>query len=70
MKPKFDPGYVPGEKQQALFPDVSGNSINGLEETSRRRPRPLYWFEPDTIAHGRLQKYFYENAQRLQARRP
>lgn len=69
MKPKFDAGYQPGEAQRALFPAISGNVINGLGETVRRRPTPLYWFEPDTIAHGPLQRYFYETAGRLQAKR-
>jgi epoxyqueuosine reductase len=57
--------YQPGEEQLALFPDISGNSVNGLNEEEHRRPTPLYWFDPDTIPHGKLQKYFYENAGRL-----
>ncbi len=57
--------YQPGKDQLALFPPISGNSINGLGENQRRRPSPLYWFDPDTIAHGKLQKYFYETAGRL-----
>jgi len=57
--------YQPGKDQLALFPEISGNTINGLGENTRRRPSPLYWFDPETIAHGKLQKYFYENAGRL-----
>lgn len=62
-------GYKPGEEQIALFPDISGNAVNGLNEADRRRPTPLYWFDPDTIPHGKLQNYFYENAGRLAANR-
>lgn len=61
--------YRPSEYQRSLFPAISGNTINGLGETERRRPTPLYWFDPDTIPHGRLQGYFYEVAERLRERR-
>lgn len=69
MKKRFQENYQPSPHQQALFPDISGNTFNGLGETRRRRPTPLYWFDPDTIPHGRLQKYFYENAERLAGKR-
>jgi Pyruvate/2-oxoacid:ferredoxin oxidoreductase delta subunit len=69
MKKRFHENYAPSAEQRALFPAVSGNTVNGLGETRRRRPTPLYWFDPDTIPHGRLQKYFYENAERFADRR-
>ncbi len=50
--------YEPTEQQKALFPEVSGNAINGLGETEFRRPKPVYWREPETLAHGDLQLYF------------
>lgn len=53
MKPKFHENYCPSAEQRALFPDISGNAINGLGEARRRQPAPLYWFDPDTIPHGR-----------------
>ena len=65
MKPRFHENYQPSERQQSLFPEISGNTVNGLGESRRRRPTPLYWFDPDTIPHGRLQEYFYENAERF-----
>jgi len=44
----------------ALAPDVSGNVINGLDETQPRRPRVVYWApDPDTIPHGAMQRWFY-----------
>ena len=42
-----------------MFPEVSGNAVNGLGETDFRRPRPIYWHDPDTLDHGALQKWFY-----------
>ncbi len=41
------------------MPEVSGNEINGLGETEHRRASPIYWHDPDTLAHGRLQNWFY-----------
>ena len=69
MRGRIDADYQPSEEQLSLFPEVSGNDINGLGDPEPRPPRPLYWFEPDTILHGQLQKYFYANAQRLSAGR-
>lgn len=61
--------YQPSPEQKALFPDISGNTINGHGEEQLRQPKPLYWFDPDTIAHGNLQKYFYETAGKLAGKR-
>jgi epoxyqueuosine reductase len=52
--------FIPDPAQMALFPEVSGNAINGLGEPQFRRPSSVYWNErPETIAHGQLQLYFY-----------
>ncbi|MCG6857279.1 MAG: 4Fe-4S dicluster domain-containing protein [Salaquimonas sp.] len=52
--------FTPRPEQMALKPDVSGNAINGLGETAQRRARMVYWApDPDTIAHGRMQRWFY-----------
>lgn len=48
------------EVQRRLLPEVSGNAINGLGETARRRPSPIYWRRPDTIPHGPLMTYMVE----------
>lgn len=69
MKRKFHPDYRPTAEQLALFPAVSGNRVNGLGESTPRPPRPLYWFDPATIPHGRLQQYFYAQAGKLEAAR-
>ncbi|MZR13374.1 4Fe-4S dicluster domain-containing protein [Maritimibacter sp. DP07] len=55
--------FTPDPDQMQLWPDVSGNRINGLGETTRRRPRLVYWApDPDTIPHGAMQRWFYAAA--------
>lgn len=54
--------FVPDPGQMALWPEISGNAINGLGETAQRRPSPVYWHEPDTIPHGPLQDWFAERS--------
>lgn len=64
--------FTPQASQMALWPSVSGNTINGVGQTVPSRPRPVYWHPPQMIAHGPLQRWFYEqnadNAQLAQAR--
>jgi epoxyqueuosine reductase len=43
----------------ALWPAISGNTINGVGEVSPRRPTPIYWHPPDSTPHGPLQRWFY-----------
>ena len=51
--------HLPNPGQLECVPDISGNTVNGLGESEFRRARPVYWRDPDTIAHGELQKWFY-----------
>lgn len=52
--------FAPCPEQQRLVPDESGNAINGLGEEHPRRPHMVYWApDPDTIPHGRMQRWFY-----------
>ena len=52
--------YIPNSEQMALWPDISGNEINGLGQTEKRRPSYVYWGNgPSDIAHGDLQRWFY-----------
>lgn len=51
--------WAPSEEQRALFPDLSGNEVNGLGETQARRARIVYWDSPEGLPHGPLQGYFY-----------
>lgn len=43
----------------ALWPGISGNTINGVGEDTVRRPSPIYWHAPDATPHGPLQLWFY-----------
>lgn len=53
--------FSPDPAQLALKPAISGNAINGLGEKALRPPRMVYWAQdPDTIAHGAMQRWFYE----------
>lgn len=52
--------FTPDPDQMAFAPEVSGNDINGLGEPEWRAPRPVYWApNPDDIAHGAMQRWFY-----------
>ena len=66
MSTKRTKQYKPSKEQLALFPDISGNTINGLGETNKRRPRPIYWLEAKKLVHGDLQDYFYKQNEKLQ----
>lgn len=41
------------------MPATSGNTVNGMGETSFRRASHVYWHDPASIEHGELQKWFY-----------
>ena len=58
--PKKNVNYKPNEEQMLLWPKVSGNKINGLDELSFRRPDYVYWRDPEQIVYGELQKWFYK----------
>ena len=49
--------FKPSAEQRALLPDVSGNDVNGLGETTPRRPSRVYWHRADSIAHGAVQDW-------------
>src|SRR5271156_3529277 len=46
--------YKPRPETVALI-KVSGNPINGLGETTPRRPSPFFWHPPDQHPYGELQ---------------
>ncbi len=51
-------------EQLSLFPEISGNTINGLGEAQVRPPSPIYWQDPRSLAHGRLQNWMLEKTRR------
>lgn len=42
-----------------LWPEVSGNTINGLSEKNPRAPSPVFWRMDGSIAHTDVLRYFY-----------
>ena len=57
MKSAEKEKFEPCAEQKALWPEISGNEINGLGETETRRPNPIYWHPPDMTPHGPLQTW-------------
>lgn len=55
--------WQPSESQMSQWPEISGNTINGLGEEAPRRPSPLFWHPPDTVPHGPVQLWFYAQPQ-------
>ena len=47
--------YQPKAVFIEAFPDVSGNTVNGLGETDVRRAAPFFWHPPERQTHGELQ---------------
>ncbi len=59
-KPNPHRPFTPNPDMEARRPDVSGNEINGLGEDTVRRPDMVFWApNPDDIAYGDVQKWFY-----------
>lgn len=58
------PPFVPSDEQKALWPDVSGNAINGLGEDTVRRPSPIYWHPPEMTPHGPLQVWMMDQGKK------
>ena len=53
--------YTAPARQLALFPEISGNEINGLGETENRQPTPIYWhYGNDQMPYKALQDYYLE----------
>jgi epoxyqueuosine reductase len=55
--------YQPKPETAALL-QVSGNPINGLGETTPRRPSPFFWHTPDKHPWGELQVVARQNSRR------
>jgi len=60
--PKDDAGvWTPSAEQQALWPEISGNTINGLGEDVFGPPRPVFWrTDGKSISHTDVLFYFYK----------
>lgn len=49
--------YVPSTIYRLLKPKVSGNTINGLNQSNKRQPKPIFWHNSKRIIFGRLQQW-------------
>ncbi len=56
---KISHPFTPNPEQMALWPEISGNTINGLGEEKDRRPSPILWHDSDTLEHGAVQNWFW-----------
>jgi len=60
MRGKRTGTWSPDPEQMALWPEISGNTINRVGKTNNVRPTPIYWHPPEATAHGQLQTWFYK----------
>ena len=65
MSARQRPVYEPRPEQLRLMPEISGNTINGLGEATRRRPSPIYWHRAERIPHGALMDQMVANFQKV-----
>jgi ferredoxin len=65
--------WTPSDELLALWPETSGNSINGLGESESHPPRPVFWrTDGESIAHTDALFHFYklyQDSPRLKAAR-
>lgn len=54
----FEDHYEPSRIYRWLHPQKSGNTINGLGETTIRRPFRILWTADQETPYGKLQRYF------------
>lgn len=52
--------YTPNPELLALWPDISGNEVNGLGDADWHQPRPVFWRPDGSIAHIDALHYFYK----------
>ena len=60
--------FAPRPEVLALLPEASGNDINGFGEAVPRRARPVMWHDPEILAYGDLQRWFFAAGGGLKAR--
>ncbi|MBT3701686.1 MAG: 4Fe-4S dicluster domain-containing protein [Alphaproteobacteria bacterium] len=51
--------YQPSDMVKEVWPDVSGNDVNGLGVEEKSKPVPVFWRTDGSIAHHDLLMYFY-----------
>jgi ferredoxin len=65
-KPNPHRPFTPDPEQVAVTPETSGNTVNGLDDPNRQRPKTVYWApDPDDIVHGPMQQFFYAQSAKV-----
>ena len=57
----WEQAFTPSPEVLELLPEITGNDINGLGEDAFRCASPVLWHDPDILAHGDLQNWFFVN---------
>ncbi len=52
--------WQPNPEVMKIWPDVSGNDINGLGEAEKRPPTPVFWRTDGSTPHAPAMYYFFE----------
>ncbi|MBZ0218169.1 MAG: 4Fe-4S dicluster domain-containing protein [Fimbriimonadaceae bacterium] len=52
--------WQPSAAVRRIWPDVSGNSVNGLGEPDSKPSQAVFWRQDGSIAHHDVQYYFYD----------
>ena len=55
--PRTKEPWEPPAEILEYFPEISGNTVNGVGEEERRQPSPFFWHEQSLQTHGELQAY-------------
>ena len=53
------PKFTPNPEQMVLWPEISGNTINGVGEENPRRPTPIMWHDSKILKFEELQNWFW-----------
>jgi epoxyqueuosine reductase len=59
IRGKNGPVYEASEMVKKVWPDKSGNTVNGLGDEERGNPVPVFWRTDGSIAHHDVLMYFY-----------
>lgn len=57
---KDAPPYEPDPELMALWPDITGDEVNGLGDEEWHQPRPVFWRPDGSIAHIDVLYFFYK----------
>lgn len=61
-RPRTTPVWEPPPEIVDLFPEASGNIINGRGEKQNRAPSLIMWAHPRSIAHGAVQLHMTQSS--------